>query len=155
MIGLASCASIGYGEEIPLDERIEQRTIGIEAASRSDLFVRANSWAVDAFVSADSVIEFSDADAGLMKGKYVTYYQEGLYNVRVRATLTIELKDGAARVTIDNPMSQVVGDSLNGAYPDPRPYAPLDKREAYHLVQPSFLDLIESFEHSIRSSNSF
>lgn len=68
-------------------------------------FVRANEWMVDSFVSAKSVIQFSDKEAGVIKGKYLIFkgieatgYTLGTPEKYV--TITLRVRDGAAKIEI-------------------------------------------------------
>jgi hypothetical protein len=44
--------------------------INVPSASQDVLYRRANSWFVDAFGSAESVIQYQDKEEGIIKGKY-------------------------------------------------------------------------------------
>lgn len=92
---LAGCSSMKRSdmeETVYIAEDLE--------GSASDVFVKARSWMVDAFVSSDSVIEFEDKDAGVISGKYTTDVSQGLGTLRITSQITIECRDGRARLTI-------------------------------------------------------
>ena len=76
-----------------------QKVIEVPNVSSNDLFVRANNWMVNSFVNADSVIEYSDKDAGIIKGKFtntLTYFGG---TVRSTTIITIETKENKARIS--------------------------------------------------------
>ncbi len=78
-----------------------------------ELFILANSWAVDTFKSAEAVIEFSDKDAGIIKGSFtadVGDFWTG--TVTTKTTITIETKDEKARISFTNPMMKYSPDTL-------------------------------------------
>lgn len=74
--------------------------------SKNQLFVKANDWMIKIFTKANSVIEFSDKEEGVIIGKYLLYGQEtiGLYGIktdyRVWAKIDIRVKDDKARISI-------------------------------------------------------
>ena len=78
------------------------------AGSKAELFVKANLWMVDQFKSAKSVIQYSDKEAGVIKGKYLlastpvehvwmSYYVGGDYT----ATITITTSDNQITLKIE------------------------------------------------------
>lgn len=80
--------------------------IVINDKDKNENYVLANEWMVDAFKNAESVIQFSDKEAGVIKGKYfiksytlvAAGYGAGTQNVY--ATITLRVKDGAAKLEI-------------------------------------------------------
>jgi hypothetical protein len=74
--------------------------------SKSELYVRANTWFVDTFNSAKMVVQFADKEEGVITGKYmmapkwayngVSVYQNGGY----LAIIQIQVKDGATKITV-------------------------------------------------------
>lgn len=75
--------------------------------SKNDLFVIANSWMVETFNSATNVIQFSDKEAGMIKGRYLmggsitpgsTYVAES--DNRVFAIITVQVKDSLTKIII-------------------------------------------------------
>lgn len=79
--------------------------VEVNGVSSADLFVKINLWFVDAFKSAKSVIEFSDKDAGVIKGKYLFEGFGGQWAspYDCESTLTIETKDGRYRISFAQP----------------------------------------------------
>lgn len=113
MILAAGCAS-GDVAKNPL---AVQKIIEVPNAKSADLFVRANSACVELFRKANSVIEYSDKDAGIIKGKFnIPNVISGMYQHRVSAIITIETKDGRARLTCSDVTATITGDVLSGAY---------------------------------------
>lgn len=74
-------------------------------------FIKANEWMVETFNDASSVIQFTDKEAGVVKGKYVMRkgsVTAGLYGTSTTiepfyAIITIRVKDQACRMEIDPP----------------------------------------------------
>lgn len=95
---LASCTTIKTSEVKGVTKVVE-----VSGASKDELFVKASSWLVDAFNSAKSVIQFSDKEAGVIKGKYRITFPQFLETGECEATFTVECKDGKCRLIIDDP----------------------------------------------------
>ena len=109
-LGVQSCGSIqSYTSELlPKQESVES------TESKDDLFVLANEWMVESFGNAESVIQFTDKEAGIVKGKYVLQegsYTPGVYvgyGIRtasttvksVTAIITVRVKEGSVRLEI-------------------------------------------------------
>ena len=128
--------------------------IELSGVSKDEIFVRANSWMVDTFVKADSVVEYSDKQAGLIKGKYVTDTTDGAYLMRVKSVITVEVKDGKARISLRNPMQKATGSMLGGA-PYNNPYVPVESRQFFdEKVKPQFSEVVDSFKVSVQTSQS-
>jgi len=82
---------------------------------KNEAFVIANSWMVETFNDAESVIQFSDKEAGIIKGKYLMRGTlrtvTGLYGTtstsdsRVYAIITIQVKEGLTKISI-NPQGE-------------------------------------------------
>ena len=153
MMMFVSCATM---METDLDPEKAQvvKIIDSPGIKKDRLFVLANSWAVDTFVSAESVIEYSDKEAGIIKGKYVLSFSEGIYTYTARSTITIEVKDGAVRITIADPYIRVTSDLLNGEYYKGVGYRQLKSMTSFEKnILPRYLDLIESFKKAIQEPN--
>jgi hypothetical protein len=70
---------------------------------KDDLFVQANLWMVDNFKNAESVIQYTDKEAGVFKGKALIYYSSGgTYSIAssIYATLTVETRDNYVSLNI-------------------------------------------------------
>lgn len=102
---LASCATIK-----PSEVKGATKVVEVSGVSKDDLFVRASSWMVETFNSAKYVTQFSDKDAGIIKGKYRITFPQFLAIGECEATFTIECKDGKCRIVIDDPYDFRVDD---------------------------------------------
>ena len=78
-----------------------QETVEIPGVGASVLFSRAKNWATNAFVSVKDTLQNEDVAGGRLTYKGILIAQEPLGIKRpVRFTLTIEIKDGKARITL-------------------------------------------------------
>lgn len=84
--------------------RSYEEVLELPGHSKDQLYIRANSWFVETFNSAESVIEFQDKEAGKLMGKYIFSYSEGVYTYNVKQTVDVEMKDDKVRVRITNPL---------------------------------------------------
>jgi hypothetical protein len=83
--------------------------IDVPNVSMSDLYVRANLWFVDAFRSAKSVIEYSDKESGIIKGKYSFLTSTGKW--WIISVITVEVRDGRYKITCSDPTQQSAEDA--------------------------------------------
>lgn len=69
--------------------------------TKNQLFTRSQEWLIAAFNSAESVIQYSDKEDGVIIGKYKlrTVATAG-HGYDLYATITIQVKDGRARISI-------------------------------------------------------
>lgn len=96
---------------------VDEMSIVVEIPNKTadELFVLANSWAVDTFNSAEAVIEFSDKDAGIIKGTF-SHSISGFNTYMTETTITVEVREGRARITFDDPkarMTSLMGQTTN------------------------------------------
>jgi hypothetical protein len=77
--------------------------VDVTGSSVSDLYTRINLWFIDAFNSSESVIEFSDKEAGVIKGKYLFRGNDGPYPYDCQSTITVEVNDEKYRITFALP----------------------------------------------------
>lgn len=94
----------------PLQLNYKDYTLEKEISStkgKNDLFIIANSWMVETFNNATNVIQFSDKEAGMIKGRYLmggsissasTYVPE--IDRRVFAIITVQVRDSLTKITI-------------------------------------------------------
>ena len=75
------------------------KIIEVPNTSADELYVKCNEWFVRTFVSAESVIEFSDKENGKILGKYVFK----VFPSRIKSTITIDIKDNKIRFKCDTP----------------------------------------------------
>ena len=114
---LTSCKPVQH-----LSAAIHPKTVEIELKTAKDVnYVNANEWMVEAFNNAESVIQFTDKEAGIVKGKYTVFsgnsgrlvhYGYGITNTvgayeGVKATITVRVKDSLARLEIVPDKKQV------------------------------------------------
>ena len=124
-INLTSCVSTKKLIDSP-----PPRTKTVENKfNKNSNFIKANEWMVETFNDAESVIQFTDKEAGIVKGIYVMrkgLVTTGLYGttstvVPFYAIITIRVRDKASRIEIDPPAgmySQKVLDVEYGFTPD-------------------------------------
>lgn len=79
--------------------------VRLDDVSKSELYVRANDWMVDAFKDSMSVIKFSDKESGTITGRYLLQNMAPIdqYNKIPRyvyASIRIKVKDNASKITI-------------------------------------------------------
>lgn len=80
-----------------------QEVIEVADTSADELFIKANQWAVGAFNKANSVIEFSDKESGIITGKYVEDVITNVlfgYHTKLTTIMNIETKDNKVRITL-------------------------------------------------------
>lgn len=90
-ISLISCTSVkdlGYPEP--------KYKIVNNNKTKENNYIKANEWMVNTFHSAESVVQFSDKEEGIIKGKYLL---EGTTNRY--ASITIWVKDNASKINIE------------------------------------------------------
>jgi len=145
----AACATSGtkVTEPVTYAEVVE-----VEDASQDALYTKANMWFVDAFRNADSVIQFSDKDSGVIKGKYVgDTVVTGIYICKLSSTITVEVREGRYRISFDNPMYQYIGDALNGIYPRPGAEGIVETEVLAAQVKEEWVRLANNLKASINS----
>lgn len=94
---LASCSTI-VTESIPVS-----KVVKIPDTGKDELYIRANNWMVQTFNNAESVIQFSDKEAGTLSGRYLlgrVMHQDVRPNDFAFAVIKIDTKEEAARITI-------------------------------------------------------
>jgi len=97
LILLQSCAMNQY-----LTTTEKSKVVNVDGKTKNELYIRANTWMVETFTNAESVIQFSDKENGIVTGKYImttiitsTTTRHGVYSM-----IKIQVKDGAAKITI-------------------------------------------------------
>jgi len=105
VITLSSCVLV---QNIPSEDLKQSKIIEDLKQSKSELYVKANNWMVNAFNDAESVIQFSDKDSGTLTGKYLvtgglTYLSGIPMDSRVFAIIKMKLKDNRANISIEMP----------------------------------------------------
>ena len=115
-ISVASCVSV---KTLPTPEPIS-KTLQLTTNKNSN-FIKANEWMVKTFGNAQSVIQFTDKDAGIVKGKYSMYPgQVGTqYTPTVTpyfAMITLRVKDQGSKIEIEPIGNFVITNFMGGAY---------------------------------------
>lgn len=73
----------------------------VEISGTKDmLYTNANLVFVDLFNNADSVVQFSDKEAGVMKGKYVSSFSKGLNSYKAYSTVEVSVKEGKYKISL-------------------------------------------------------
>lgn len=99
----ASCATAQRVTWNPTDNLVKVYEL---SGSKNDLFTKANRWMVDVFTDAESVIQHSDKEEGVIIGKYLLHNEviSGAYDASVGtivyAIIDIRVKDDKARIEI-------------------------------------------------------
>jgi len=136
-------------EEIPQDSLIMQKVIEVPNISKDDLYVRANTWFVQSFKFAKTVIEFSDKENGKIVGKYTFDYYKGLGDPYTSIqTIIVEIKDERVRITIEEPLEKYSGSaSMLVAFHGE--YKPIKKWNSLEKIRENWRKTIASFEASL------
>lgn len=109
---LFSCASLTL-TAVPDAEFTKEKIVENLNTSKNDLYVKSNKWMVDAFNNSESVIQFSDKEAGIFTGKYLMMgdVSVGLYattiDTRVFFTISVEVQNNRAKINI-KPSKQIM-----------------------------------------------
>lgn len=84
----------------------QSRTVENLASTKEELFTRANRWMVGKFNNAESVVQHSDKEAGVIIGKYLMFgtVEVGSYSKyadsRVFAIIEINVRDDRAKIEV-------------------------------------------------------
>jgi hypothetical protein len=77
--------------------------------SKNDLFTMANSWMVEKFISSTDVIQYSDKEAGIIKGRFLLAgslkdiwngFSYNQIDTRAFAIITVQVKDSVTKITV-------------------------------------------------------
>jgi len=99
---LTSCATVKH-----LDAPDTKVKNTATTSDKNSNYIKANEWMVNSFNNAESVIQFTDKEAGVVKGKYVM--KAGVVSTSPYiasrpanfAIITIRVKDQASRIEIE------------------------------------------------------
>jgi len=152
---MSGCATM-MGDLItdPAQKTFEKISV-IDNLNTGEIYVKANSWFVETFNSAESVIEFQDREGGKIMGKYVFEYKEGIYFYRVKQTISVDIQDGKVRLKIYEPLFYAYGDVLNGNYSDNRSYKPLETKAGVDRAKLEWNSLSNSFMGYLKKDTSW
>lgn len=139
------------GAKASPEMRSFEQIIEITGMPKNKIYIKTNSWFVETFNSAESVIEFSDKDAGKIMGKYVFNYSDGVYTYSVKQTVDISIKDDKVRVIIKNPFYKLtsgMGETYHSAQ-----YTKLETQKGIDRARKEWSELITSLENYLMSDN--
>ncbi len=154
-VSLSSC-SIIFGVTASPEKRTFKRVIDVPNRSKNKLYVSANSWFVDTFDYAGSVIEFTDKEEGRIIGKYVFNTFQGFENFIIRQTITVDVKDGRVRLTISNPYYKWIGDNIDGDKDDPSEvFEPLVTEDGLEIARREWEKLAQSLTNYLRKDGTW
>lgn len=146
---LQSCATVTYLDVATVEPK--QEIITVENATADQLFVKASSWAVEAFNDSKAVIELQDERFHIIKGKFTSRYKSGSFGWTVEATslLTIEAKDGRSRISI-----KLIGaEQYNGnGAPAGKAMTFYFGRAQLQMLQDSWNNMVASYESALKAS---
>ena len=145
---LTGCASL-LGSDAAEELRSYEEIIEFPGISKNDLFTKTNAWFVDAFKSADSVIEYSDKEAGTVMGKWIYQYTEGVYSYAVRSTISVDVKDGKVRLIFKDPYFKVLSNSLSGTTYVGQEFVPQKKEAGVNRTRAEWMIMVEDFKNSV------
>ena len=149
---LVSLLLISCGIKVTKHKSPEQvnKTIQL-TTNKLDNFVKANEWMVNIFTNPEDVIQFTDKEAGVIKGKYIMgetlipsspYSKVPPKSILHTAIITIRVKDKGAKIEIDP-----IGDFQTSSY----------MGQTFGFTPSAFIDkasiLINDFEVSMKSEN--
>jgi hypothetical protein len=80
----------------------KSKVVTVKGKTKNELYIRANTWMVETFNNAKSVIQFSDKENGIVTGKYImaTIITSTTTTHEIYSIIKIQVKDEAARITI-------------------------------------------------------
>ena len=126
-----------------------QVVVDVEGLSTDEIYIQANEWFVENFNNAESVIQFSDKEAGIIKGKYSqSDVSDGAYTYRITSIITFEVKQNRYRATINNPYYKVVN-SIFGNPGNSGVEGPVKKQSMLDKIRPQWARLLVSLEERI------
>ena len=105
LLAFVGCASL-MGTKTESNLPTQERTLELNG-NKNELYVKANTWMVENFKSAKSVIQFSDKESGTVMGRYyladisATGNQNDNYvSSSAYAVIKLLVKDNAAKIEI-------------------------------------------------------
>lgn len=152
-----SCSTlkVDWGPTTTPEERVFQNVLEFPDYSQEKIFEKSREWMVKTFIDSESVVEYTNSEEGKIMGKYsqtdVTVTGVNA-NYHVRSVITIEAKDGKARVTIEDPyMISFVSPHVQG-----RQYvnSPIDKELFINSLKTNeWQAIIDSYSKYISTEN--
>ncbi len=149
---MMSCSTF-YGEQASEEDRFMQIVKDYPDISHNELFVMVNTWFVSTFNSAESVIEYSDKEAGRVMGKYTFEYMDTLNTYRVRTTISVDVKDGKTRLMMEDPMVMLVYSGWTGER-GTYGYQPLTAKAGVEKARNEWMNLAASMDSVLSEGKS-
>lgn len=118
-----------------------QESFQVSDSSKDQLYLDVNTWFVEVFRSAESVIEFSDKEAGRIVGKYVFTHGESL----VRSIIQVDVKDNQCKISFKSPLTMRPGHDID--------YRNIRTNESLQLVNEKWKELAEGLEKYLLDQN--
>jgi hypothetical protein len=150
LLGIAACTTTRTG--VPPIEF--SKIVDAPEMIKDDLFVKTNLWAVGHFNKADSVIEYSDKEAGIISGKYVGERKPvngGLSGfVSIRSIFTISVKDEKVKLDL-KPVEFIIYGERGQPTTSSYVYASIEEAE----VIADYNAILESLKQSLTVSSSW
>lgn len=97
MLLVVGCAST----PVSSDDYVYEVVVDIPGMNASEIYDKANLWAVNTFNSAEAMIEYSNPETYTIAGKFVyeKFIYLGIYQIdQVRNVFTIQIKDEKAKL---------------------------------------------------------
>ena len=99
LLSFQSCATTPQTTEFDTYSVIFQA----QGLSSDEIYIRANMWFVTAFYRADSVIQFSNKEAGIIMGRFTRSANVGSASGFIRSLVQVEIMDNRFRVSFSDP----------------------------------------------------
>jgi hypothetical protein len=117
---LTSCA-IGATSVKYLDSPPSKTKSIVNTLDANSNYIKANEWMVETFNNAESVIQFTDKEAGIVKGKYIMKGAVAASTYAVSqpsfsSIITIRVKDQGSRIEIIPPSGMYSRKYMNVEY---------------------------------------
>ena len=101
---ILSTFCFGKSQPVTEEDKTFQKIITFEGMSKNAIFYLANLWAVENFNDADSVIEYSNKEVGLISGKFIYHFKIDTYKGNwvdaAKCILQIEIKEGKRKTLL-------------------------------------------------------
>lgn len=99
---LLMCIGMGFAQEETQAPPLEySEVVHVDGVSQDDLYDRAKVWFASAFNSANNVIQFDNKEQGMILGKAVIAYTDGLQDHMIKHMVAIYVKDGRYKYVIN------------------------------------------------------
>jgi hypothetical protein len=133
------------------DSKKMERIIDVPNLSKDALYIKVNSWFVENFNSAESVIEFQDKEAGKIIGKYEHSYTYHLNLWYARQTVSVDIKDNRIRFIISDPYHTIDGNPY--AYVKYWNYVPVNDEKTIKILRPKWEKLATSLQNYVQTKD--